>query len=105
MKPFLDKDDFAAYLATLPPDHVFARKPNKMWSQCCPLASWLKSRGYPDPRVGLSVWTPDGVENLTGIPAWAAAYVRRVDKHDGNDIPVATTCVTLKTAVEALNGL
>jgi len=108
VKPFLDKDDFAAYLVTLPADHTFVRVPGKLWSQCCPLASWLKTCGYSEPRVGLSVWTPDGNEIPTGLPEWAARYVRRVDKHDHDGLPQVSTHftgVTLKVALDALDGL
>lgn len=82
MPEFVSKEDFIAYLRTLPPDHQFTREPDKLWAQCCPLACCLKARGAPNPGIGLSTWYDDPRREMTTVnvlPTWAQKFVRRFD--------------------------
>lgn len=108
MSDFITKEDFIAYLNTLPPEHVFHVLSGQMWEQCCPLASCLKTKGHADPRCGLSVWFPSPKSEAFRLPAWAATFIRRIDKvvHDyvENDVTFDTD-ITVAKSLEALNGL
>lgn len=85
MTDFPSKDEFRAWLESLPPDQVVAEG----WGcHDCPMARWLRATTKfpapyirPDETPDKSAWRPDRMmgANLQPLPAWANTFGNIVD--------------------------
>lgn len=73
---FVSKEDFVAYLRTLPSDQRFG---GARWNEECPLACCLRQKGLPRPQVGNCGWGVEGFARSDALPDWAQNFVQRFD--------------------------
>lgn len=68
------------YQESLGPGQMAGERKN---CTACPLAEALHHAGATGAQVGLEIYTLDGCwENARWMPAWADAFIERIDKGD-----------------------
>lgn len=76
----LSREEFEAWLRSFPPDTLIAARCS---TSSCPIAKWLKNRGYVFVTVTADEWSYNDEEGRTRVehhmPTWAYDFVVAID--------------------------